>query len=149
MKYECLNIIKKLNRVEFFTEEDIEFLQYSDRAEEGMMVVKANIDKFDIEEFILRAYLADEDLNVYKGLSVDEIYKILYNEIIYESDNCRELKAIHKDDIENLFIKKVLKKIDINKNEIKNLFWIEEDRLDQIILFNTEQHNYYIHRFIG
>ena len=149
MNSKCLNIIKKLNKVNFFTKNDIEVFQFSDKADEGIRVVKSKINKFDIEEFILRSYLAFDDISIYKGLSTNEIYNLLYNETIFDSDKCIELEAIQKDDIKNIFVRKIFQKLDINEKLIKNIFWVDKDILDQIIILNTEQYRYYIHKSIG
>jgi len=153
MNNQCIDVTKAIQSVRYFRDDDIEAFQYSDRADEIVRIVQARKDKFDIETFILRSYMAfedAEDMKMYQGLSLESLRNLLYDDFISESDKCIELVPIQKKEIRYTFILEIIKKkLNIDIEEIEDIFWLDEYITDQAIVFFTNDHSYYAYKGLG
>ena len=148
-KEKTLNLFNKFDRINFFKNDDIEIKLFIDKADEGIIVVKAKIDEFnDIEEFLFRANIRD-DLDELKGLNLVKSIDLISSDFLLESDRYIELKEITFNEIENSFIKKTLNDLSIHIYSIKSIFWIEHEIMDQSLFFITNEYFYYINRSLG
>jgi len=149
MNEKTLNLFNQIDRIDFFNKNDIEMIFFVDKADEGIIIIKAKKDKFsDIEEFVLRAYIKN-DLEELKSVNKIKRLDLINNDFLLESDKCIHLNEITKDEIYNSFIIKTLKNLDIKTDIIQSIFWIENNYMYQSILLSTKKYLYYIERSLG
>lgn len=149
MNIRNLNLYNKINRIEYFTNNDIEIDYSFTKADRYILVIKGKREQFnDIEEFVFRAYIKD-DLDELKSLNKTKLLNLINSDFLLESDKSIELKAIKKDEIKNLFINHILKSLDIRIDKIEFIYWIENDYMDQSLIFSTQKYLYFIQKSVG
>ena len=147
-KSKPINLFSLLDKVISF-KENIEVNYSCSQVDECIVVVKTPIDEFSsIEDFILRARIAEE-LDFFKNLKEKQIFNLANSDYLTENDKAIVLKKIIKYEIEESFIKNVLKEININIDDIQSIYWIEDDSMDSSLIFNTNEYLYCIERALG